>query len=87
MLIKKLKHADYFRFGSVLIKKIIKLKFFLKEKTETGSNWPVSVRFFMIKTGSNRFGSVFFGLGSARFGFFRFRLIKPEPNRSIFLKF
>jgi hypothetical protein len=76
--------GGYFRFGSVLIKKVIKLNFFKKKKTETGSNWPVSVWFFRTKTGSNRFGSVFFGLGSARFGFFRFRLIKPEPNRSIF---
>jgi len=44
-----------------LLKKIIKLRFFLK-KTETGSNRPVLIRFgsvFKIKTGSNRFGSVF----------------------------
>jgi len=68
-------------------KKITKLNFFLKKKTrtETGSNRPVSVRFFREKNrfkpvwlGFFRFGSVFsvwlgfFGL--ARFGsvFFRF---------------
>ena len=54
-------------FGSVrfLLKKITKLKFFFEKKTETGSNRPVSVRFFRAKTGSNRFGSVFLVL--ARF--------------------
>ena len=55
-------------FGSVwfLSKKVTKPKFFfLKKKkrnrTETGSNRLVSVRFgfFRAKTGSNRFGSVF----------------------------
>jgi hypothetical protein len=30
-----------------------------KKKTETGSNRPVSVQFFRIKTGSSQFGSVF----------------------------
>jgi hypothetical protein len=62
-------------------KKITKLKF-KKKKTETGSNRPVSVRFFRTKTGSNwfdlvlsvwlgffRFGSIFvFGLGLVPFG-------------------
>jgi hypothetical protein len=28
------------------------------------------------------FGPVFSGLGSVRFGFFGFRLIKPKPNRT-----
>jgi len=53
-------------FGSVrfLSKKVTKLKYFFFEKknqnrTETGSNRPVSVRFFRAKTSSNRFGSVF----------------------------
>jgi len=55
-------------FGSVwfLSKKVTKPKFFFFEKkkrnrTETGSNRLVSVRFgfFRAKTGSNRFGSVF----------------------------
>jgi len=76
-------------FNSVwfLLKKIIKSKFFLK-KTETGSNRPVSVWFFRIKTDSNRFGSVFsvwlgfFCLGSVWFGFFGFLLIKPKPNQT-----
>jgi hypothetical protein len=89
-------------FGSVrfLSKKVTKPKFFLKKKTETGSNRPVSVRFgfFRAKTGSNQFGSVFpvlarfsrFWLGflsvSVQFGFFGFLLIKPEPNRPVFSK-
>ena len=50
-------------FGSVrfLSKKVTKPNFFLKKKTETGSNRPVSVQFgfFRAKTDSNRFGSVF----------------------------
>jgi hypothetical protein len=57
-----------------------------------GSNRPVSVRFFRTKIGSNRFGSVFSDL--ARFfssffwfGFLYIRLVKPKPNRSVFLKF
>ena len=78
------------RFGSVFIKKSNQTDFFFlkkKNRTETGSNRPVSVRFgsvFREKTGSNRFGSVFpvwLGFGSVfRFdsvfsvwlGFFRF---------------
>ena len=79
-------------FGSVrfLSKKVTKPKFFFFEKknrnrTETGSNRPVSVRFFRAKTGLTRFfrfwlgflgfGSVFSGFGSVFFGldrFFRF---------------
>jgi len=65
-------------FGSVrfLSKKVTKPNFFLKKnrnQTETGSNRPVSVRFFRAKTGSNRFGSVFSVLARffpvlARFG-------------------
>jgi hypothetical protein len=50
------------------------LNFFFLKKTETGSNRPVLVRFFREKTGSNRFGSVFWvWLGLARF--FRFDLV------------
>jgi hypothetical protein len=85
--------GDHFRFGSVFIKKSNQTEFFfLKKKTETGSNRPVSVRFgfFREKTGSNWFGSVFpvlarfswFWLGLARFGFFGFLFIKPKPNRT-----
>jgi hypothetical protein len=58
-------------FGSVrfLSKKNNQTEFFLK-KTETRSNWPVSVWFgFLgqkpVQTGLARF---FFGLGSVRFG-------------------
>jgi hypothetical protein len=45
--------GDHFRFGSVFIKKSnqTEIFFFLKKKTEIGSNRPVSVRF----------GSVFLG--------------------------
>ena len=80
--------GDYFRFGSVFIKKITKPKFFfLKKKPKPNRNRvkPTgfgSVCFFRAKTGSNRFGSVFpvlarfsrFWLGFFRFwlGFFRF---------------
>jgi hypothetical protein len=82
-----------------LFKKIIKpnLK---KKRTETGSNqlvlvWVGSV--FLIKTGSNRFGSVlvrffqfdlvfsrFFGLGSVRF--FQFQTYKTETEPVGFFK-
>ena len=88
---------DYFRFGSVFIKKNNQIEIFLK-KTETGSNRPVSVRFFRKKTGSNRLSSNFsVWLGffqfdsvfSVRFGFFSFSLIKPKPNQTgrFFLNF
>jgi hypothetical protein len=33
------------------------------------------------------FGLIFSGLGSVQFAFFDFRLIKPKPNQSVFLKF
>jgi hypothetical protein len=83
--------GDYFQFGSVFIKKSNQTEFFLN-KTKTGSNRPVLVRFFRTKTNSNRSGSVFSvwlgffsglalffsGLGSVRFDFFGFRLIKPK---------
>jgi hypothetical protein len=88
---------DYFWFGSVFIKKkITKLNFFIKKRNRnrfkpTGFD---SVRFFRTKTGSNRFGSVFsglarffsdfFGLGSVRFSFFDFRLIKPNRTGRFF---
>jgi len=70
-----------FVFIQFLYKKKIKLKFFLK-KSKTGLNRPVlgSVRFFRRKTGSNRFGSVFFCffyLGSVRF--FQFQAYKTKP--------
>ena len=75
-------------FSSVrfLSKKITKPIFFLK--TETGSNRPVSVRFFREKTSPNQFFSVlarfFFTvfLVSVRFGFFGFLLIKPKSNQT-----
>jgi hypothetical protein len=59
-----------------LSKKITKLKF-LKKKTKTDSNRPVSVRFdfFRIKTGSKRFRSFFSGFflfGFSSVWFFRF---------------
>jgi len=79
--------GDHFRFGSVFIKKnnqteIIFFKKKNRNRTETGSNRPVSVRFFRAKTGSNRFWLGFFRFDSVfsvlarffRFGsvFFRF---------------
>jgi len=81
-------------FGSVrfLSKKVTKPKFFFFEKkTETGSNRPVSIRFssvFREKTGSNRFGSVFFWFffcfSSVRF--FRFFAYKTETEPADFFK-
>jgi hypothetical protein len=95
--------CNYFWFGWVFIKKIIKLKFYFlkKNRTETGSNRPVSVRsgpVFRAKTGSNRFDSVFPVLARfSQFGsvfflvFCRFRFgflfIKPKPNQPVFSKF
>jgi len=73
--------GDHFRFGSVFIKKSnqTKKKKFWK-KTETGSNWPVLVRFgFLwqkpVQTGLARFFWFWLGfLGFFQFclGFFRF---------------
>ena len=59
--------GDYFLFDSVFIKtKVIKLNFFLKNQNRFKPTSFGSVRFvFRIKTGSNRFGSVF----SVRLGF------------------
>jgi hypothetical protein len=64
--------VDYFRFDLVFIKKNNQTEI---KKTETGSNRPVSVRFFRTKTGSNQFGSVlarFFRFGLVFSGFFLF---------------
>ena len=90
-------------FGSVrfLSKKITKLKFFLKKKnrnrTETGSNRPVSVRFGSVFLGQkpvqtglarfSRFGSVFpvwlgFFLVFCRFRFGFFGFLFMKPNRT-----
>ena len=84
-------------FGSVrfLSKKVTKPNFiFFEKKTETGSNRPVSVRFFRAKTAGLarffRFWLGFLGFGSGffpvfyrfRFGFFGFLVIKPKPNRT-----
>jgi hypothetical protein len=57
--------GDYFRFGSVFIKKITKSKFFFSKKTETGSNRPVSIQFGflgqkLVQTGLARVFSVRF---------------------------
>jgi len=53
-------------------------------RTKIGSNRFDSV--FSVWFGLLGFGSVFFqfffGLGSVRFGFFCFRLIKPKPNQT-----
>jgi hypothetical protein len=80
----------YFRFGSVrfLSKKVTKPNF-KKKKTETGSNRPVSVRFFRAKpvqTSLARFFrfAPFFLVFSVRvrFGFSGSRLKKSKPNRT-----
>jgi hypothetical protein len=87
-------------FGSVrlLLKiKVTKQNFFFK-KTKTGSNRPVSVWFFGQKPVQTclvwffslalffRFGSAFFRVfsGLVRFGFFSFRLIKPNRTGRFF---
>jgi hypothetical protein len=77
--------CDYFLFGLVFIlKKVIKLIFFIKKRNRFKLTGFCSVRFFRTKTGSSWFGSVFswFGLVWVRFGFFGFRLIKPKSNRT-----
>jgi hypothetical protein len=73
--------CDYFLFGLVFIlKKVIKLIFFIKKRNRFKLTGFCSVRFFRTKTGSSWFGSVFsvwlgfflvwLGLGSV--WFFRF---------------
>jgi hypothetical protein len=80
-------------FGLVLFlsKKSNQTKKILKKPksvpTETGSNQPVSVQlgFFgqkPVQTGLARVFSGFFCLGSIRFSFFGFSLIKPKSNRT-----
>ena len=72
--------GDHFRFGSVFINKSNQTEiFFFEKKTETepkpGQTDRFRFGFFMAKTGSNRFGSVFSVLARFfRFGsvFFRF---------------
>jgi hypothetical protein len=65
--------GDHFRFGSVFFKKNNHTEIFLKKKTETGSNRPVSVRFgFLgqkpVQTGLARFFRFWLGFfGLARF--------------------
>jgi hypothetical protein len=91
---------DYFRFGSVFIKKkITKPIFFKKNKTEPKPVKKLTgfglVQFFWTKTGSNWFGSVlliwldFFRFGFSSDWFFQFQAYKTEsePNWSIFSKF
>ena len=74
-------------------KKNNQTEFFFKNqnRTETGSNRPVSVQFgFLgqkpVQTGLTRFSEFwlgfFSGFGSVWFGFFSFLLIKPKPNRT-----
>jgi len=85
--------CDYFRLNLIFIKKNrIKLIFF--KKTKIDSNRPFRFCFFkqkLIQTSLSQFFVWFgffrflFGLGSVRF--FGFRLIKPKPNRLVFLKF
>jgi hypothetical protein len=60
--------GDHFRFGSVFIKKVTKLNFFLKKPKPNRNRFkPTGFGLvFWTKTGSKRFGSVF----SVWFGFF-----------------
>jgi hypothetical protein len=61
-----LSRGDYFRFGSVFIKKSNQTEiFFEKKRNRVKPTGFGSVRFFRAKTGSNRFYSVFLVL--ARF--------------------
>jgi hypothetical protein len=62
-------------------KEVIKPIFFFKTETEPKPVQTNQFWFFRTKTGSNRFGSVFFPVW-VWFGFFGFRLIKPKPNRT-----
>ena len=81
---------------------LVRFGFYQKNnQTETGSNWPVSVRFgFLgqkpVQTGLARFfrfGSVWLGFFSGflsvsvRFGFFSFLFIKPNRTGWFFQKF
>jgi hypothetical protein len=66
------------------------IKFFLK-KTKTGSNRPVSVRLGflgqkLVQTGLARLFPVWLGFFPVlvRFGFFGFRLIKPNQTSRFF---
>jgi hypothetical protein len=82
--------GEYFRFGLIFIEKSNQNEFFVKKnqnRTETGSNRPVSVWFgFLgqkpVQTGLTRFFPFFVGFGSVPF--FGFLLIKP--NRPGFSK-
>jgi len=68
-------------FGFYKKKKVTRPNFFLK-KTETGSNRPVSVRFFRTKTGLAPFSlslARFFPVFSVWVRFFRFQAYKTEP--------
>jgi len=92
--------GDYFLFGLVFIKKSNQTEIFLKKKTKPIQ--IDRFQFGSVFLDKNRFGLVFsvwlgfFGLARfffwffsvwIQFGFFSFRLIKPEPNRSVFSKF
>jgi hypothetical protein len=79
--------GDYFWSGSVFIKKKVTKLNFLKKKTETEPEPVQTDRFWFlgqkpVQTGLAWFFLVFFCLGSARFGFFGFRLIKLKSNRT-----
>jgi len=91
--------CDYFRFGSVFIKKSNQTEIIIKKKTETEPKPSQTDRFrfgfFRGKTGSNRFGSVLarfsglarFFLVSVRFFWFFAYKTETKPNRPVFSKF
>jgi hypothetical protein len=81
--------GDYFQFGSVFIKKVIKSKLKKPKPVQTNQFKPVWLGFFSL----DRFGFVFFrfgsifvfsGLGSVQF--FRFQTYKTETKPVIFFK-
>jgi hypothetical protein len=66
---------DYFLFGLVFIKKTTRLNIFFK-KTKTGSNRPVSIQFFITKTGSKPIWLGFSSLARFWHGLARFFLFQ-----------
>jgi hypothetical protein len=76
--------GDHFLFGSIFIKKNNQTNFFFSKKEPK----PVQTdRFRFGFLEQNRFKPVWLGLGSVRFGFFGFRLIKPNWTSRFFKNF
>jgi hypothetical protein len=78
--------GDYFRFGSVFIKKSNQIKFFLKNPKPNRNRFKTTHfgffflnQFFWFGSVFFQFGSVFFGLGLVRFFQFQAYKIETEP--------